>query len=95
MPINHDGLPLYYLSQAQRPILSKIPKLKKYGARLPFWVPHREVALALRNGDRGVTTAKHRFGPYRWAIEFENVHTTWRFAEPGFSYGSLHFRGAE
>ena len=34
-------------------------------------------------------------GPYVWATEFENLHTYWNYAEPGFTFQGISFRGPE
>lgn len=88
---------MYYLSAAQSSVIESrgLERLRGYLSTLPCWVPHREVASDLGFSHHGINAAEKRFGPYRWATEFENVHSMWAFQEAGFPYGSRHFAGPE
>ncbi len=66
-------------------------------AHLPCWIPQQHVSLALY-GSMGLglvaqTTAEH--GPWVWATEFSNVHTTFAFDEPGFTLDGARYAGPE
>ena len=90
--------PYVYLSAAQGPVIERregAEGLLPYVALLPGWVPHREVGAALGFGTDAIDAAEERFGPYVWASEFENVHSTWHFVEPPFAYRGVTFRGSE
>jgi ribA/ribD-fused uncharacterized protein len=60
---------------------------------LPCWAPQRRVSAAAFGNASSPTleavTARH--GPWVWATEFSNVHTTFAFDEPGFELdGARH-----
>ncbi len=50
-------------------------------------------------GTASIDAAEGAKGKYLWATEFENVHSTWRFQEPGFHVqvqdSKIHFGGSE
>lgn len=96
--LNPEGLPgepIYYLSAAQREVCERKPSLAPYAALLPCWIPHADVAAALGHERHAIDAAFARVGAYAWATEFENVHATWRFDEPGFEFGGIRWNGSE
>ncbi len=50
-------------------------------------------------GTVSIDAAEGAKGKYLWATEFENVHSTWHFQEPGFHVqlqdSKIHFKGSE
>jgi ribA/ribD-fused uncharacterized protein len=54
---------------------------------------------ALQFGTASIDAAEATKGKYLWATEFENVHSTWHFQEPGFLVQigdrQMHFAGPE
>ena len=49
---------------------------------LPTWIPARYIASYLGYSGSGIWKAVAHFkGPYRWATEFENCHSTWKYTE--------------
>mmetsp|Transcript_63366 Transcript_63366/g.141146 ORF Transcript_63366/g.141146 Transcript_63366/m.141146 type:complete len:249 (-) Transcript_63366:108-854(-) len=97
--------PLYYLSPAQSEIVRKKGLTaaveaaggltQRADGNLGCYLFHRDVAAALGFNLDGIEMAKERFGAYVWCTEFENVHSTWNFREPGFDFAGLHFSGPE
>jgi ribA/ribD-fused uncharacterized protein len=66
------------------------------GHALPMWVPHCDLAKALRYSDVAINAAVARYGPYRWATQFENVHAFWDFKEDPFDdEEGTRFNGSE
>jgi len=66
-------------------------------AHLPCWVPQRLVSVA-EFGDAGagaVDAVTAVYGPWAWATEFSNVHTTFAFDEPGFVLGGVRHANVE
>ena len=54
------------------------------------------VARALGYSTAAIEAAESRHGSnYAWCTEFENVHSTWTFTEPGFIFGTRRFNGPE
>lgn len=66
-------------------------------AHLPCWAPQRVVSVAAfgDGAERAVDAATERHGPWVWATEFANVHTTFRFEEPGFVLDGVRYAGPE
>lgn len=59
-------------------------------------VPHKEVASAMGRSHAAIEAAEAVVGGrYRWATEFENIHSSWTFEEPGFYYADVHWKGSE
>jgi ribA/ribD-fused uncharacterized protein len=88
--------PMYYLGAQQGELVRARRHLAAFASLvLPMWVPHAQVGIALGYGDDSIRAACQRFGPYVWATEFENVHVTFQFSEPGFAFGGHLFRGSE
>ena len=87
----------YYLGDQQRSvILEKFNSLHHYVPHLPGWIPWRKVATALGYGFSAIEAAEAKIGrPFIWATEFENVHATWTFDEPGFVFQGKEFAGSE
>ena len=49
---------------------------------LPTWIPAQYIANYFGYSRSGITKAVHHFkGPYMWATEFENCHSTWKYTE--------------
>ena len=89
---------MYYLSKEQASVIKSkgLTLLDPYAGSLPGWVPTRMVAEALGYSTAAVEAAESRHGSnYAWCTEFENVHSTWAFSEPGFMVGSRRFNGSE
>lgn len=66
-------------------------------AHLPCWAPQKVVSAA-EFGEAGArtvdeVTAVH--GPWAWATEFSNVHTTFAFDEPGFERDGVRYANVE
>ena len=85
----------YYLSAEQREVIADgvargqraMRLLLPFAPNLPGWVPFRVVAAAQGHGDASIVAAEAAMGgPFVWGSEFENVHSTWRFEEPGFTF---------
>lgn len=64
---------------------------------LPCWAPQRVVSVAAfgAGAERAVDAATAQHGPWVWATEFANVHTTFRFDEPGFVLNGVRHAGPE
>ncbi len=64
---------------------------------LPGWVRLSLVAGALEHGTGGMQKAlEYTEGePWVWATEFENVHETWKFAEPRLTIGGKEYKDSE
>mmetsp|Transcript_6107 Transcript_6107/g.14938 ORF Transcript_6107/g.14938 Transcript_6107/m.14938 type:complete len:332 (-) Transcript_6107:63-1058(-) len=89
---------MYYLSKEQISVIRSkgLALLEPYADSLPGWVPTRLVARALGYSTAAIEAAECRHGNnYAWCTEFENVHSTWTFAEPGFMVGNRRFNGSE
>jgi hypothetical protein len=92
---------LFYLCASQRAIVERLPlpaaaPLRALAAQLPGWVPYRLVQLAQGHTTGAIDAAERSWGPFLWATEFENVHSSWTgFAEPGFEFQGRHWRGSE
>mmetsp|Transcript_4237 Transcript_4237/g.8803 ORF Transcript_4237/g.8803 Transcript_4237/m.8803 type:complete len:514 (-) Transcript_4237:393-1934(-) len=89
---------MYYLSKEQVSVIRSkgLALLEPYADSLPGWVPTRLVARALGYNTAAIEAAECRHGNnYAWCTEFENVHSTWTFAEPGFVVGNRRFNGSE
>ena len=89
--------PRVYLSAAQRGVCAKYHELREAGEQLPGWVRLSLVAAALEQGTAGTDKALAftEGEPWVWATEFENVHTTWQFAEPRLAIGGREYRDSE
>eukprot|EP00966_Prymnesium_polylepis_P165277 3820693-Prymnesium_polylepis.1 len=85
--------PHVYLSARQAAACTNAhPSLRWAAPQLPGWVPQRCVAEALGYGQRGIKHALQTLNggrAYVWATEFENVHSTWTFDEPGINVGGV------
>lgn len=89
---------LYYLNEHAAEIIRKKgwTLLEVHVASLPGWFPHRDVATAMGHDHLAIEAAEKAIGGrYRWATEFENVHSVWHFREKGFEYADLHWNGSE
>ena len=87
---------LYYLNKHAAQIIESKGWSDLKGHSLPGWVSHREIATATGHNHRAIEAAEKAVGGrYRWATEFENVHTVWRFPEKGFEYAGIHWNGSE
>jgi len=64
---------------------------------LPGWVRLSLVARALEHGTAGVAkTLEFTEGePWLWATEFENLHETWRSAEPRLTIDGVEYEDSE
>ncbi|CAE7230428.1 ybiA [Symbiodinium necroappetens] len=98
--------PMYYLSPGQASVVETSEILKeaveaagglqdRADGKLGCYVPHRKVAAALGLSSSGIDKAEVAFGAYLWCTEFENVHSTWVFEEPGLDFNGLRFKGPE
>jgi ribA/ribD-fused uncharacterized protein len=88
----------YYLGSQQKEVIlgRNLSLLIPYIDFLPGWVPWRKVSTSLGFGVDAIETAEQVLGaPFVWGSEFENVHATWRFDEPGFNYSGKTFAGSE
>jgi predicted NAD-dependent protein-ADP-ribosyltransferase YbiA (DUF1768 family) len=83
--------PLVYLSAEQGTVCARYLLLKDLP--LPGWVRLSLVARALEHGTAGVAkTLEFTEGePWLSATEFENVHETWRFAEPRLTIDGVEY----
>ena len=83
------------LSAAQGTVCAKYLELKDLP--LPGWVRLSLVARALEHGTAGMSkTLEFTQGePWLWATEFENVHETWRFAEPRLTIDGVEYEDSE
>lgn len=74
--------PRIYLSRAQAEVCAKHQVLQHLV--LPGWVSQRLLAEAFGHPPSGIENALNstQGEPWLWATEFENVHSTWKFAEP-------------
>lgn len=64
---------------------------------LPCWIPQQHVSAAL-HGSMGlglVAQVMAAHGPWVWATEFSNVHSTFAFDEPGFTLDGAFYAGPE
>lgn len=89
--------PYCYLSARQQQICERHSVLAAYAPHLPGWVPHRRVADALQHPHSGIESALQRLSgqSYVWCTEFENVHTFWKYSEPGFAVDGKSYCGSE
>ena len=97
-PIRSSGGAQYYVSATPKGEHAKAKALRELlqGKKLPCWLPHREVANALGETHNAIAAAEQTCGgPYCWASEFENFHSTWPFQEPGFKAHGVKFAGSE
>ncbi len=64
---------------------------------LPCWVPQGIVSVAAFGsaGESAVDAVTAHHGPWLWATEFANVHSTFHFDEPGFVVGGERFASVE
>jgi len=72
----------YYLSVNQGEMAAATLGISK--SKLPCWVPQGYISFVLFK-DKGVAALKaveSKTGPFLWATEFANVHTTFTFDEP-------------
>ena len=90
--------PLYYLGVEQRHAIagnSRLHVLNEFD--LPAWVPLKLISRALF-GDQGVNTVEcctQRWGDFRFATEFANVHTTWTFTEAPIEVDGERYSSSE
>lgn len=91
------GEALYYVSTPPERPSAGLQCLLDSVETLPCWLPHRAVADALGFSHSAIEAAEARLGGkgYRWASEFENVHSLWPFKEPGFVVHGIRFAGPE
>ena len=87
--------PRIYLSAAQAGVCANYPTLSHLV--LPGWVKLSLVSDALGFGQVGINLAlQHtKQEPWLWATEFENVHTTWSFAEPSITISGQQYADSE
>lgn len=94
-----QGGGLFFLNENASLVIRRLSlkSLEKYIPSLPCWVPHREIAAALGHSFSAIEAAERSIGGkrYRWATEFENVHSVWIFEEKGFMYRDVHWKGSE
>ena len=94
-PSVSGGEALYYVSTPPERPSPGLQCLLDSVDTLPCWLPHRAVADALGFSHSAIEAAEARLGGkgYRWASEFENVHSLWPFKEPGFVVHGIRFAG--
>ncbi len=87
--------PRVYLSAAQGTVFARYLELKDLP--LPGWVHLSLVARALEHGTAGMakTLEFTQVEPWLWATEFDNVHETWRFAEPRLTIDGVEYEDSE
>ena len=75
--------PMIYLSKEQYEIIKETKNNVKICVKsLPTWVPATSIAGYFGYNESGICNACEAFGgPYMWATEFENVHSTWNYTE--------------
>ena len=85
-----------YLSRAQAP-WCEANGLGALVAHLPCWAPQRLVSIAAfgDGAEALVDAATAHHGPWVWATEFSNVHSTFAFEEPGFVIDGVRYAGPE
>jgi ribA/ribD-fused uncharacterized protein len=84
---------LFYLSEAQAPVLTDYEELTEYVEHLPCWVSQAHLARVLIGTDDLIRKTERVRGPWVWAPEFSNVHSTWLFDEPAIEVDEKMFAG--
>ncbi len=88
--------PYCYLSRRQAAWCAQA-SLDALVDHLPCWAPQRVVSAAAFGEEAAATvdlvTARH--GPWAWATEFSNVHSTFAFDEPGFVVDGVRYASVE
>ena len=76
---------MIYVSKEQYEIIKETTNNVKICSRiesLPRWIPATKIATYFGYNNSAIWKACERFGgPYMWATEFENVHSTWNYTE--------------
>ena len=76
---------MIFVNKDQFEIIKEIKNNVKICSRaesLPRWTPATRIAGYFGYTESGIWKAFKAFqGPYMWATEFENVHTTWNYTE--------------
>ncbi len=88
---------LYYLNEHAGEVIEE-KGWKELEIFLPFprWISFRVLASAMKHGEEAIDAAEKAVGgPFRWASEFENVHSTWNVVEHGFEYAGERWKGSE
>jgi len=78
-------VPMIFVNKDQYEIIKETKNNVKLCSRaesLPRWTPATRIAGYFGYTESGINKAVKAFrGPYMWATEFENVHTTWNYTE--------------
>jgi ribA/ribD-fused uncharacterized protein len=88
--------PFYYLSHRQA-AWCEGASLGALVPHLPCWAPQKVVSMAEfgEAAARTVDAVTAQHGPWVWATEFSNVHTTFAFDEPGFAVDGARYANVE
>ena len=96
--------PMFFLSKEQADVITARTSLMRqhlgvYVPFLPGWLPYSVVTRACGHSAAAIRGAQESCAgggrPFVWATEFENVHTTWSFREPGFTFRGVKWGGSE
>ena len=77
--------PMIWVNKDQYEIIKDVKNEQKLCSRadsLPKWIPARYISKYFGHSESGIWKAVDAFkGPYMWATEFENCHSTWNYTE--------------
>jgi len=86
--------PYVYFSTEQTHVFERcFPKLAT--SILPCWIPFHAYAKAFFLNDSLISMTERHNGPFVWATEFSNVHSSFTFNEPGIEIDGVRYGGPE